>query len=116
MSAPVPVIHATFGEDSARTRRTDPIPSHEAADSNTTHQLQEDFVLELLTTRGPMNDWELTKAFFARDDHPYADMESPRKRRSDLVRKGQVLATAELRPGRSGRRSTVWTVRPELAA
>lgn len=113
---PVPPLHSTFGEDTPRARREDPDTSHEAADSNENRDLCEDFVLQLLTDKGPMTDWELTIAFFARDDHPFADMESPRKRRSDLTKRGQVLATAEMRPGRSGRRTTVWAIRPEKDA
>lgn len=105
-----------FPNDTARARLHDPLTSHEAADSNENRELVEEFVLHLLTEKGPMNDWELTKAFFSADDHPDADFESPRKRRSDLTKKGQVLATTTVRPGRSKRNTTVWTLRPERAA
>lgn len=109
----LPTIGATFGDDTARVRKSDPLPSHEAADSNTTRAECEAFVTFLFKKFGPMTDRELARRFFADDHHPDADFETPRKRRSDLTKRGQVLATTQTRPSLSGRNMTVWTLRPE---
>ena len=98
--------------DTARARLDDPETSHQAADSNTNLDAVKEHVLSLLRVR-PLTDHELTVAY-SKDDHPAADFDSPRKRRSDLTKTGLVLATTERRSGRSGRPVTVWRIRPDV--
>jgi len=62
LSTTVPRI---IPDDSARTRRTDPISSHEAADTNDTAASSRE-VLWLLKSSGPMADHELIAVTGAR--------------------------------------------------
>lgn len=98
-----------WDDDSPRARRTDPIESHEAADSNTNRREVMEAVLMILRDVGPMTDEELT-VFYQSHAHilPTAHADSPRKRRSDLVKAGLVRATAERRPISTGRSARVW--------
>ncbi|MET4702768.1 hypothetical protein [Frigoribacterium sp. UYMn621] len=98
-------------DDSARARYFDPLPSHQAADSNTNRTEVEAKVYSLLSVR-PMTDAELTTAYFAAPGAPAAHYDSPRKRRSDLTGKGIVVATNLTRPSPSGRHATVWGLAP----
>jgi hypothetical protein len=95
--------------DSPRTRFHDPVTSHSAADSNTTRQLVEDAV-HLLLLEHPMSDEQLELAYFLRPGMPDAHIDSPRKRRSDLTRKGLVVATTQAATSATGRKVTVWGV------
>lgn len=95
-------------EAGPRARATDPDTSHLAADSNRNRELVEAHVLHLLRSVGPMNDFELTRAYFADPSSPNADPESPRKRRSDLTGLKLVEPTEERRPGRSNRTQIVF--------
>lgn len=106
MSTTLPTID---WDDTPRVRETDRLTSHAAADSNTNRALVESAVLTLLE-REPMTDPELTAAYFRTPGLPTAQIDSPRKRRSDLLGKGMVIATDETRLTPSGRRATVWGV------
>ena len=96
-------------EDTPRVRKTDRLTSHAAADSNTNRTLVESAVLTLLEHE-PMTDPELTARYFGTPGLPAAQIDSPRKRRSDLLGKGMVIATDDTRLTPSGRRATVWGV------
>ena len=104
MSAPM-----VWDIDSPRTRFRDPVTSHAAADSNETRQLVEDSVFGLLLEH-PMSDEELELTYFLRSGMPDAHIDSPRKRRSDLTRKGLVVATKLPAKSATGRKVTVWAV------
>lgn len=99
-----------FPDDTARARLTDPPTSHAAADSNTNREEVSAHVLHLLHRFGPMTDEELVVRYFADTTSPPAHFDSPRKRRSDLTKDGQIIATTTPGKSRTGRRTTVWTL------
>jgi hypothetical protein len=96
--------------DTARARKTDPLTSHAAADSNQNREEVAEHVLHLLQRFGPMTDSELTVRFFVDTTSPEAHFDSPRKRRSDLTKAGLVIPTITRRPTTTGRASIVWTL------
>lgn len=100
-----------LGGDSPRARRGDPVTSHQAADSNAGRVAVEVFVEALFTRLGGLTDWELTEAYFTYGGPP-AHADSPRKRRSDLTRRGLLRASGLTRPTRSGRAAVVWVLAP----
>ena len=102
----VPMI---WGLDEPRARMSDPSTSHAAADSNENRRLVEDSVFGLLLEH-PMSDEELETTYFLRAEMPVAHIDSPRKRRSDLARKGLVIATKLAATSATGRKVTVWAV------
>lgn len=78
-----------FPGDTARARKTDPLPSHVAADKSaeTRGQVHE-AVVELLTEYGNLNGQQLNDRY--REDRifrgwPVVAYESPRKRAAELV-------------------------------
>ncbi len=99
--------------DGPRVRLTDPIPSHEAADS--TENVKRDsqlFVLDLLFLHGPLADHEiLTKA---EDEYKVAPAQrrySPsrlRTARHELVESGEVREAGFYRLTPARRRAVVW--------
>lgn len=96
-------------DDVARARRSDTLSSHLAADSNSNRQIVEDFVRALFAEFGPMTDAELTARFFGRAGHPPAHQDSPRKRRSDLAKRGELIELG-VRRGPTGRRMVAWGI------
>lgn len=97
-----------------RARRSDPITSHEAADSNDVYPSQT-YVFDLLWLLGPSTDHELVAA--AEKDfkeHPEQVAWTPqrlRSARSELAGRGLVVhPEGEYRPSPSGRRAQVWRV------
>jgi hypothetical protein len=100
-------VPTLFPDDTARARKTDPLTSHEAADSNQTRLLVEAVVFNLLSKK-PMTDEELTDAY-GEGDFPLAHHDSPRKRRSDLSKRGALYIVGK-RPSASGRASIVWGI------
>jgi hypothetical protein len=59
----VPPIGSVFADDTARARRSDPLTSHEAADrSRASVQDSKAIVLQLLTDRGPMAQFQIVAA------------------------------------------------------
>lgn len=103
----VPII---FPNDTARARLTDPPTSHAAADSNLNREEVAEHVLHLLKRFGPMTDEELTLRYLTDTTSPPAHFDSPRKRRSDLTKTGQVIATTTPGQSRTGRRTTTWSL------
>lgn len=100
--------------DGPRVRRTDPVTSHEAADSNNVPASQT-YVFDLLYLSGPCADHELVaKAEAEFRAHPMSASWTPqriRSARSELVGRGLVRAVEGVfRPGPSGRRAQVWEI------
>jgi len=83
--------------DTARTRRTDPLPSHVAGDtSQKTKQRVSDAVLVLLRQEEELDGQELNDMYelrAARSGWPKVHIDSPRKRAGDLVREGHLIVT-----------------------
>jgi hypothetical protein len=91
-------------DDSPRVRHSDPITSHEAADSTNVRPSHWS-VVWYLTTHGPSAQWEAEK--FLRSEW------SPSRVRSafsELEALGKVRRTDEFRQTPSGQRAQVWTV------
>jgi hypothetical protein len=94
-----------------RVRRSDPLTSHLAADSNHDRALVEAAVLRLFEDVSfGYTDFELTKAYFLSSACPPTHTDSPRKRRSDLAGRGLLKDSGEKRKSPSGRMSTVWVL------
>lgn len=108
-SMDVPMI---FPDDTARTRRSDPITSHEAADSNDVHGSKA-YVLALLRHYGPQADFEIEEAHrheLGQFDVPLYSPSRLRTARSALVNEGLVEFTGMYHLTDSGRRARVWQV------
>lgn len=109
---------ALFGEDftdTPRARRSDPITSHEAADSTQDKvAASRAFVLYLLRETGPVADHELVAA--AQDLYvrlPEVQKFSPsrlRTARHELAEEDKVIETGYYHLTESGRRAVVWEV------
>ena len=88
-------------DDSPRVRESDPLTSHEAADSNNvprSHMI----VMRLLEMYGPSAQFEIER---------WADWVSPSRIRSafsELEALGKVKRTDQFRQTPSGRRAQVW--------
>lgn len=100
-------ITLLYEDGGPRVRRTDPLTSHAAADSNLNRAEVEAFVCVLFREIGPMSDDELTVSYFLRGG-PDRHYDSPRKRRADAKNKGLIVATNILRLSKAGRKMTVW--------
>ena len=101
-------------DDTARVRQSDPITSHEAADSNDVKASQR-YVLETLQVFGPLADHELVE-FYEAEKHLIADLFgtfSPsrlRTARKELVEAGLVEFTGKHTMTDHGCRAQVWAV------
>lgn len=93
--------------DVPRVRKSDPITSHMAADSNRNRMRVEDRVFWILA-EAPLTDHELTAVYEKKYGFEGIHPDSPRKRRSDLLDKGIVYATDELRTIPPHGPSRVW--------
>jgi hypothetical protein len=96
---------------SARTRRTDPDTSRQAAASVTAMTARRRAVLDLLRRVGPSTDVQLTYHYgqSVQDEDLKQTPQSVRSRRSELVRMGYVVEHGTTQIG--GRTHTVWAVR-----
>lgn len=101
--------------DTPRARTTDPVTSHEGADASmATRVAIQNHVMKLFEHFGAMTDRELTEHYFASPDHPPADPESPRKRRSALTADGLLVDTGLTRRSANGRSAVVWRINTDL--
>jgi hypothetical protein len=105
-------VSTLFPDDTARARKTDPLTSHEAADSNKTRLLVEAVVFNLLSKK-PMTDEELTDAYDF-GDFPPAHIDSPRKRRSGLSKRGALCIVGKSKSA-SGRATNIWGVNADAS-
>lgn len=99
-----PPINSVFGDDTPRVRLTDPVTSHEAADSNNVVRPRV-WVLETLT-RMPLADHELVEQ--AHDECVRFTPQRLRTARAELVRAGIVEASGIYRLTENSRRAVVW--------
>lgn len=107
-----------FGDDfhGAHARPTDPITSHEAAESLTPEQIRrsEEAVYRVLREYGPCDDKDLIKAYYravAAGFEHFQEESGIRTRRSDLAKKhGLVVDTGERIVRGRGRRAIIWAV------
>lgn len=110
----MPPIHSWLGSDSARTRRSDPVTSHIAADRSSLHITESQaHVFELFEQFGAMTDSELGKlypAISAARGWKRLTADSPRKRRSDLAGKGLLKDSGVRRLNDNGSKEVVWEV------
>jgi hypothetical protein len=92
-------------------RSSDPVTSDLAAESLTNRAEIEAFVFMLFRLNGDMTDHELTDAYFQHESAPLADLDSPRKRRSEPTTAGLLTKVEGVRrAGGSGRSQQVWKV------
>ncbi len=93
----------------ARARNTDPVTSHEAAESVDDVTVTQEFILRVLQKK-PRTDSELIEAYRNYKTAPRASESGIRSRRAELVAKGLVADTDRRDVLPSGRRSIVWGV------
>ena len=90
----------------AKARRTDPITSHEAAESVDNITATQSYVLRCL--KRPRVDVELVNAYRAYKTAPRASESGIRSRRAELVDRGLVVDTGRRVRLDSGRYAIVW--------
>lgn len=90
----------------AKARRTDPITSHEAAESVDNITATQSYVLRCL--KRPRVDVELVSAYRAYKTAPRASESGIRSRRAELVDRGLVIDTGRRVRLDSGRYAIVW--------
>lgn len=93
-----------------RVRTEDPQSSRDAAASQRAENITkvQAAVLDLMSELGEATDEELATAYGAREGLPPHTPDGLRHRRGELVTRGLLAETGELRPNRSGRRARVW--------
>ncbi|UGS26367.1 hypothetical protein K8F61_17330 [Microbacterium resistens] len=92
-------------------RSTDPATSHAAIPGRERREEQKRAILWLLTNLGPMTDHELQfhyKRLRSQHNWPATQLDSVRKRRSDLKTEGRVVSTGRVSGFAGGPASTVW--------
>jgi hypothetical protein len=100
-------VPAILPDDSPRVRRSDPITSHEAADSNNLAESSA-VVLALMRLNAPMGmaDWEIFH------DHQLEGGKYTEQRlrtaRHELVESGQIEDSGDTTVTMRGRKCTVW--------
>lgn len=95
-----------FPEDEPRTRRTDPVTSHEAADGNDTAGSRLAVLAVLEGAQKPLADFQIEVAHRPYVWKPYTGARL-RTARSELVRKGTVIADGITRTP-TGSKTTTW--------
>jgi len=110
MTMTLPVQPQLWDDPSGpRVRKSDPLTSHAAADSNHDRALVEGAVMRLfMNTEFGFTDSELTIKYFSTRECPNTHVDSPRKRRSDLTGRGLVTDSGFKRDTVTGRKATVW--------
>lgn len=107
----VPPVLSIFDEDEPRARRSDPLPSHQAADVSASSVKEvKRRILRLFLEHGEMTFHELKLKYFDEQKlqgWPPISNESPRKRCGELVKLGLLVPTDETRPGESSVRIQV---------
>jgi hypothetical protein len=85
--------------DSARTRRSDPLPSHVAGDkSQETVKRVADAVMTIVRREGAVGGTELNRLYriaAEKGRYPLVHWDSPRKRAGELVKDGFLVITNE---------------------
>jgi hypothetical protein len=98
-------------EDGPRARKSDPITSHLAADSNGNRAQVQQAVLSLFSNKSfGLTDEEMTRLYFGSVNCPATHTDSPRKRRSELAGRGVLRDAGIKRPTVSGRQSVAWVL------
>ena len=91
------------------TRTLDPSTSHEAEKSVTGLAESYRIILDILRTRGPMNDEQLISSWRT-SSHKSASDSGIRSRRSELTASGLIVDTGDRQVMSSGRKSIVWGI------
>lgn len=92
-------------------RSADLQTSHDAVPRPEKREAQKRAILELLSTRGPMTDHELTWQYNnqrTRRGWPATQADSVRKRRAELKAEGRVVSTGRVSGFAGSRPSTIW--------
>ena len=96
-----------FPDDTARVRKSDPVTSHEAADSNQV-ALSQAAVLTIFRTSEPLADFELQDRLAGR-----WSPERIRTARHELSEAGVLTFTGYYHLTPRGRRAQVWALAPQ---
>lgn len=106
----IPSIGSMFGDDNPRVRRTDPITSHQAADSNDVRDSRA-VVLAAFHERHHFADHELVEFLSATSYTP----QRIRTARSELSHDGVLELAGYTTTTPSGHAARVWTLRKDAA-
>lgn len=101
----------TDGPAVAKARRTDPVTSHQAAQSVANQTEVQHAILEVLKHAGPLCDQEIIRAYIRSEyaaSFPRQSDAGLRTRRAELVAKGMVRDSGTRVKLPSGRSSIVW--------
>ena len=109
---PRPAVHSTFGDDSPRARRSDPVTSHESADLANLSKPR-NWVLYVLSC-GPLADHEVV--LLASSFHQPFTPQRIRTARAELTRLGLVEESGIYRLTENNRRAIVWQIRKAARA
>jgi len=96
-----------LNNDHPRTRTTDPLTSHQAADSNNISGSRA-VVLDLLRMVGPQADHEMVDRHEWSRVHPQYTAQRLRTARAELVEAGLVEFAGEYHLTPTGRRTQMW--------
>ena len=107
-----PPINSSFGDDSPRVRRSDPVTSHEAADLANLSKPR-NWVLYVLSC-GPLADHEVV--LLASSFHQPFTPQRIRTARAELTRMGLVEKSGIYRLTENNRRAIVWQIRKAVRA
>ena len=109
---PAPRPPMLWGVDSPRTRATDPVTSHEAADSNRVAASTRAVLTAL--AEGPADDSQILTRHIARVGRHGVAFTPQRLRtaRAELVEAGRVVHTGGFHVTGTGRRARVWGLTP----
>lgn len=101
------MTRTVFPDDTARTRKSDPVTSHESADSNQV-ALSQAAVLTIFRTSEPLADFEVQQKLAGR----YSP-ERIRTARHELAEAGVLTFTGYYHLTPRGRRAQVWALAPQ---
>lgn len=106
---PASTTAADAASKKARARRSDPVTSHQAAQSVTQIGWTQESILELFNFWGPMHDAKMISRYRqVQADVPNQSDAGLRSRRAELVAKGLVQDSGQRVKLPSGRQSIVW--------
>lgn len=106
-------IQMSDSHGSGLARTTDRATSHDAVPPRAKREEQKRAILWILTAKGPMTDHQLAHEYRklrAQHNWPATQLDSVRKRRSELKNEGRVYDTGVTAGWGTGPASTVWAV------
>lgn len=117
-----PVIHSTFGDDTVRTRKSDPVTSHRAGDKSAESlTVVKRAVIALVRAKGTLTGSQANIMYrdlaqYPANGLPLVAWDSPRKRLGELAAAGDLVVVNEDSPRGTEREYALPTETKEEAA